>query len=147
MHYIGKLPGGLLAIGLSVALPVQAQTHEPTVCYMQLANRAIVNLAKLCNSAPPPASLSAAERQAQFLRAFYQQIQNYPEASTIIAKADPDALIGKANVICRALQTGSYVPQALSATADQPEFRRLANLEEAVVAQVAQQNFCPERAN
>jgi hypothetical protein len=152
MQYIGKWWAGVLMIGLGIGImpPVLAQTPElASVCYMQLPNRVIVNLTKLCGDPRRQTGQKSAiaERQAQFLKDFYQQIQDYPEGMAIMAGIDPDALIGKANLVCQALKAGRYAPPPSPPAIDQPEFRRLADLEETVVAQVAQQSFCPETAN
>ena len=152
MKYIGKWPIGVLAIGLSggITLPTQAQTLDRLpVCYMQLPNQAIVNLAKLCGDPRYQfiKQRSTPERQAQFLKDFYQQIQNYPEGAAIVTEADPDALIGKANLVCQALKTGHHVPPIWPDQSEQPEFRQRADRVEAVVAQIAPHSLCPELAN
>ncbi len=152
MKYIGKWQVGIgvltIGLGFGIISPTSAQPPDlALICYMQLPNRAIVNLAKLCGDRTlHTRPRSAAERKAQFLKDFDQQIHTYPEGAAIAAAADPDALIGKANLACQALQLGDYPPHPVATAPEQSQFRRLADLEEAVVAQVAQRGFCPDLA-
>jgi Protein of unknown function (DUF732) len=148
MNYTGKWSAGMCAIGWSLGLATASATplDRDSVCYMQLPNQPMVDLTKLCNGKlAPTKKLSATERKAQFLRDFYQQIQNYSAGAEIAAESDPDALIGKANQVCRALQTGDYEPPVIPAdSASQPAFRQRADLVEIVVDQAARRSFCPQ---
>lgn len=141
MNYIGKWLVGAGLVGL--ALPVQAQPIDSTlICYMQLPNQSIVNLVKLCGRRHAPTRPHSSDRQAQFLQDFAQQVQLYPQGADILAQADPDALIGKANLVCQALRRGSYKPTLPDNSADQPLFRQQADVAAIVIEQVAQQAYC-----
>jgi hypothetical protein len=62
-----------------------------------------------------------------------------------LEQSDPDALIGKANQVCNAIKEGTYQRPQAQPNPDEPNERRIANLEEAFVDQVvASQGFCVE---
>lgn len=147
MKFIGKVKAVILGVGLSVgvALANQAQAEDiDLLCYVVMPDQRIIDLGKMCGRSIEKArALSPAERQAQFLRKFYENIQSHPAGKEILEQTDPDALIGKANQVCNAIKEGTYQRQALP-NPDEPDERRIANLEEAFVDQVASQGFCVE---
>jgi hypothetical protein len=131
-------------VGLSVgvALANQAQAEDiDLLCYVVMPDQRIIDLGKMCGRTIQKLSLSPAERQAQFLRNFYEKIQSHPAGKEIAEQTDPDALIGKANQVCNAIKQGTYQPFQAQPN---PDERRIANLEEAFVDQVASQGFCVE---
>jgi len=135
----------ILCLGLLLALADRAQAEDiDLLCYAVIDER-IINLEKMCDRTIQKARvLSPAERQAQFLRNFYEKIQNHPAGKEILEQSDPDALIGKANQVCNAIKQGTYQPPQAQPNPDEPDERRIANLEEAFVDQVASQSFCIE---
>ena len=147
MNFICKVKAVILCVGLSVgvALANQAQAEDiDLVCYVVMPDQRIIDLKKMCGRTQKARILSPAERQAQFLRNFYAKIQSHPAEKEILEQSDPDALIGKANQICNAIKKGSYQPPQAQPNPDEPNERRIADLEEAFVDQVASQGFCVE---
>lgn len=149
MNYIYKVQAMVLTVGLisTVAINAQAQTvEEETVCYLRQANGSVVDLTRLCGvrvpNRPKETAPSLAEKQAQFIRAFYQKLQGLPQEKDVLAQVDPDALIGKANQLCAALSDGTYEKPPVQQP-DEPYDRQLANLEDTIVDQVARRYFCP----
>ncbi len=147
MNFICQVKAVILCVGLSVsvALANQAQAEDiDLLCYVVMPDQRIIDLGKMCGRKKAPA-LSPAERQAQFLRNFYEKIQSHPAGKKILEQSDPDALIGKANQICKAIKEGTHRPPQAQPNPDEPDERRIANLEEAFVDQVvASQGFCVE---
>ena len=147
MNFICKVKAVILCVGLSVgvALADQAQAEDnDLLCYVVIDQR-IINLEKMCGRTIQKARvLSPAERQAQFLRKFYENIQSHPAGKEILEQTDPDALIGKANQFCNAIKQGTYQPPQAQPNPNEPNERRIADLEEAFVDQVASQGFCVE---
>jgi hypothetical protein len=147
MNFICKVKAVILGVGLSVgvALANQAQAKDiELLCYVVMPDQRIIDLGKMCGRSIEKArALSPAERQAQFLRKLYEKIQSHPAGKEILEQTDPDALIGKANQVCNAIKQGTYQRQA-QPNPDEPDERRIANLEEAFVDQVASQGFCVE---
>ncbi len=151
MNYIYKWETVVLAIGVTLGLPAiaQAQEHpESLTCYMQLSDKSVVNLMRLCERNVLPyattAKVSLAEQQNRFLKDFYQQVQRYPEGKDVLAQVDSDALIGKANLVCTALKENTYEQPQINPNANEPDSRKIANLEDAIVDQIARRSFCPE---
>ena len=146
MNFIFKVKAVILCVGLSVgvALANKAQAEDTDLlCYMVIDER-IIDLRTMCGRTIQKArALSPAERQAQFLRNFYEKIQSHPAGKEILEQSDPDALIGKANQVC-AIKQGTYQRPQAQPNPDEPDERRIANLEEAFVDQVASQGFCVE---
>src|SRR4028118_1072540 len=147
MKFTYKMRVVILCLGLllGVALANQAQAEDiDLVCYVVIDER-IINLEKMCGRTIQKARvLSPAERQAQFLRNFYEKIQSHPAGKEILEQSDPDSLIGKANQVCNAIKKGSYQPPQGQPNPDEPNERKIADLEEAFVDQVASQGFCRE---
>jgi hypothetical protein len=146
MNFICKVKAVILCVGLSVgvALANQAQAEDiDLLCYVVIDER-IINLEKMCGRTQKARVLSPAERQARFLRNFYEKIQSHPAGKEILEQSDPDALIGKANQVCNEIKQGTYQPPQAQPNPDEPDERRIANLEEAFVDQVASQGFCVE---
>jgi hypothetical protein len=147
MNFICKLKAVILCVGLSsgVALANQAQAEDiDLLCYVVIDER-IINLEKMCGrTIQKTRPLSPAERQAQFLRKFYENIKSHPAGKEILEQSDPDALIGKANQVCNGIKEGTYQRPQAQPNPDEPDERRIANLEEAFVDQVASQGFCVE---
>jgi hypothetical protein len=144
MKFIYKMKVVIFCLGLllGVALADQAQAEDiDLLCYVVIDER-IINLEKMCGRTQKAPVLSPAERQAQFLRNFYEKIQSHPAGKEILEQSDPDALIGKANQVCNAIKQRTYQPPQAQPTPDEPNERRIADLEEAFVDQVASQNFC-----
>jgi hypothetical protein len=144
MKFIYKMRAVILCLGLllGVALADQAQAEDiDLLCYVVIDER-IIDLEKMCGRTQKARVLSPAERQAQFLRKFYENIQSHPAGKEILEQSDPDALIGKANQVCNAIKEGTYQPPQAQQNLDEPDERRIANLEEAFVDQVASQGFC-----
>ena len=148
MNFICKVKAVILCVGLSigVALANQAQAEDiDLLCYVVMPDQQIIDLKKMCGRTIQKArTLSPAERQAQFLRNFYQKLQSHPAGKEILEQSDPDALIGKANQVCNAIKEGTYQPSQAQLNPDEPNERRIADLEEAFVDQVASQGFCVE---
>jgi hypothetical protein len=146
MKFIGKVKAVILCVGLlgGVALADLAQAEDiDLLCYVVTPDQRIIDLKKMCGRTQKARSLSPAERQAQFLRKFYENIQGHPAGKEILEQSDPDALIGKANQVCNAIKQGTYQPPQAQLNPDEPDERRIANLEEAFVDQVvASQGFC-----
>jgi hypothetical protein len=146
MKFICKVKAVLLSVGLliGVALDNQAQAKNiDLVCYVVMPDQRIIDLGKMCSrTIQKVRSLSPAEREAQFLRNFYEKLQSHPAGKEILEQSDPDALIGKANQICNAIKEGTYQPLQTQPRPDEPDERRIANLEEAFVEQLASQSFC-----
>jgi hypothetical protein len=147
MKFIYKTRVVILSLGflLGLALADQAQAEDiDLLCYVVIDER-IINLEKMCGRTQKARVLSPAERQAQFLRNFYEKIQSHPAGKEILEQSDPDALIGKANQVCNAIKEGTYQQPQAQPNPDEPDERRIANLEEAFVDQVvASQGFCVE---
>jgi hypothetical protein len=147
MNFICKVKTVILCVGLlvGVALANKAQAEDTDLlCYMVIDER-IIDLRTMCGRTIQKArALSPAERQAQFLRNFYEKIQSHPAGKEILEQADPDALIGKANQVCNAIKQGTYQPPQAQFNPDEPDERKIPNLEEAFVYQVASQGFCGE---
>ena len=144
MKFISKMRVVILCLGLLLALADQTQAEDiDLLCYVVMPDQRIIDLGKMCGRKKAPA-LSPAERQAQFLRNFYEKIQSHPAGKEILEQSDPDALIGKANQICKAIKEGTHQPPQAQPNPDEPDERRIANLEEAFVDQVASQSFCVE---
>jgi len=147
MKFICKVKAVILCVGLSVgvALGNQAQAEDiDLLCYVVTPDQRIIDLKKMCGRTLQKArTLSPAERQAQFLRNFYEKLQSHPAGKEILEQSDPDALIGKANRVCNA-KKGTYQPPQAPPNSDEPDERRIPNLEEALVDQVASQGFCVE---
>src|SRR4028118_2263613 len=144
MKFTYKMRVVILCLGLllGVALADQAQAEDiDLLCYVVIDER-IIDLEKMCGRTQKARSLSPAERQAQFLRKFYENIQGHPAGKEILEQSDPDALIGKANQVCNAIKQGTYQPPQAQLNPDEPDERRIPNLEEAFVDQVASQGFC-----
>jgi len=134
-----------LGLLLGVALADQAQAEDiDLLCYVVMPDQRIIDLGKMCGRIQKARVLSPAERQAQFLRKFYEKIQSHPAGKEILEQSDPDALIGKANQVCNAIKQGTYQSPQAQPNPDEPDERRIANLEEAFVDQVASQGFCVE---
>ena len=147
MKFIYKVKAVILCVGLSVgvALANQAQAEDiDLLCYVVMPDQRIIDLKTMCGRTKKARALSPAERQAQFLRNFYEKIQSHPAGKEILEQSDPDALIGKANQICNAIKQGTYQPPQAQPNPDEPSERRIADLEEAFVDQVASQGFCGE---
>jgi len=147
MNFICKVKAVILCVGLSVgvALANQAQAEDiDLLCYVVMPDQRIIDLKKMCGRTQKARVLSPAERQAQFLQNFYKKIQSHPAGKEILEQADPDALIGKANQVCNAIKQGTYQPPQAQLNPDEPDERRIPNLEEAFVDQVASQGFCGE---
>jgi hypothetical protein len=148
MKFIYKVKALLLCVGLSVgvALANQAQAEDTDLlCYVVMPDQRIIDLRTMCGRTIQKARvLSPAERQAQFLRTFYEKIQSHPAGKEILEQSDPDALIGKANQVCNAIKEGTYQPPQAQPNPDEPNERIIADLEEAFVDQVASQGFCVE---
>jgi len=148
MNFICKVKAVILCVGLSVgvALADQAQAEDiDLLCYVVMPNQQIIDLGKMCGRTIQKARvLSPAERQAQFLRNFYEKIQSHPAGKEILEQTDPDALIGKANQFCNAIKEGFHQPFQAQPNPDEPDERRIANLEEAFVDQAASEGFCVE---
>jgi len=148
MNFICQVKAVILCVGLSVgvALTNQAQAEDiDLLCYVVMPDQRIIDLKKMCGRTIQKARvLSPAERQAQFLRNFYEKIQSHPAGKEILEQSDPDALIGKANQVCNAIKQGTYQPPQVQLNPDEPDERRIPNLEEALVDQVASQGFCGE---
>jgi hypothetical protein len=146
MNFICKVKAVILCVGLlvGVALANQAQAEDiDLLCYVVMPDQRIIDLKKMCGRTQKARSLSPAERQAQFLRKFYEKIQSHPAGKEIAEQTDPDALIGKANQICQAIKEKTYQPPQAQPNPEEPDERRIANLEEAFVDQVvASQGFC-----
>ncbi|MEG3899211.1 hypothetical protein QT989_26645 [Microcoleus sp. SVA1_B6] len=148
MKFIGKVKAVILCVGLLVsgvlADRVQAEDID-LLCYVVMPDRRIIDLGKMCGRTILKARvLSPAERKAQFLRNFYEKLQSHPAGKEILEQSDPDALIGKANQVCNAIKEGTYQPPQAQPNPDEPDERRIADLEEAFVDQVASQGFCVE---
>ena len=146
MKFIGKVKAVILCVGLSVGVAladrVQAEDID-LLCYAVMPDQRIVDLKKMCGRTIQKArALSPAERQAQFLQNFYAKLQSHPAGKEILEQSDPDALIGKANQVCNAIKQGTYQPPQAQPNPDEPDERRIADLEEAFVDQVASQGFC-----
>jgi hypothetical protein len=74
-----------------------------------MPDQRVIDLRKMCGRTIQKArALSPAERQAQFLRNFYEKIQSHPAGKEILEQSDPDALIGKANQVCYVIKQGTY---------------------------------------
>ena len=147
MKFICKVKAVILCVGLSVgvALANQAQAKDiDLLCYVVMPDQRIIDLGKMCGRSIQKAALSPAERQAQFLRNFYEKLQSHPAGKEILEQSDRDALIGKANQVCNAIKQGTYQPPQAQPNPDEPDERRIADLEEAFVDQVARQGFCVE---
>jgi hypothetical protein len=147
MNFIGKVKAVILCVGLSVgvALANEAQAEDiDLLCYAVMPDQRIIDLKTMCGRTQKARALSPAERQAQFLRKFYEKIQSHPAGKEILEQSDPDALIGKANQVCNAIKEGTYQRPQAQPNPDEPDERRIANLEEAFVDQVASQGFCVE---
>jgi hypothetical protein len=147
MNFISKMKTVILCVGLSVglALATQAQAEDiDLLCYVVMPDQRIIDLKKMCGRTQKTRTLSPAERQPQFLRNFYAKIQSHPSGKEILEQSDPDALIGKANQVCNAIKKGSYQPPQGQPNPDEPNERKIADLEEAFVDQVASQGFCIE---
>ena len=148
MKFTYKMRVVILCLGLllGVALADQAQAEDiDLLCYVVMPDKRIIDLKKMCGRTIQKARvLSPAERQAQFLRNFYEKIQSHPAGKEIAEQTDPDALIGKANQICNAIKQGTYQPPQAQPNPNEPNERRIADLEEAFVDQVASQGFCVE---
>lgn len=148
MKFTGKIKTVILCVGFSlgVALANQAQAEDiELLCYAVMPDQRIIDLKKMCGRTIQKARvLSPAEQQAQFLRNFYAKIQSHPAEKEILEQSDPDALIGKANQVCNAIKQGTYQPPQAQPNPDEPNERRIADLEEAFVNQVASQGFCVE---
>ena len=148
MNFICKVKAVILCVGLSVgvALANQAQAEDiDLLCYVVMPDQRIIDLKKMCGRTLQKArTLSPAERQAQFLRNFYEKLQSHPAGKEILEQSDPDALIGKANQVCNAIKEGTYQPPQTQPNPDEPNERKIADLEEAFVEQVASQGFCGE---
>jgi len=148
MKFIGKVKAVILCVGLSVgvALADRAQAENiDLLCYVVMPDQRIIDLRTMCGRTIQKARvLSPAERQAQFLQNFYAKLQSHPAGKEILEQSDPDALIGKANQVCNAIKQGTYQPPQAQPNPDEPDERRIANLEEAFVDQVARQGFCVE---
>jgi hypothetical protein len=147
MNFISKMKTVILCVGLSVglALATQAQAEDiDLLCYVVMPDQRIIDLKKMCGRTQKTRTLSPTERQAQFLRNFYAKIQSHPLGKEILEQSDPDALIGKANQVCNAIKKGSYQPPQGQPNPDEPNERKIADLEEAFVDQVASQGFCRE---
>ena len=146
MNFIRKVKAVILCVGLSVgvALPNQAQAEDiDLLCYVVMPDQRIIDLGKMCGRSIQKARiLSPAERKAQFLRNFYEKLQSHPAGKEILEQSDRDALIGKANQVCNAIKQGTYQPPLAQPNPDEPDERRIADLEEAFVDQVARQGFC-----
>jgi hypothetical protein len=146
MKFIYEMRVVIFCLGLllGVALADQAQAEDiDLLCYVVIDER-IINLEKMCGRTQKARVLSPVERQAQFLRNFYEKIQSHPAGKEILEQSDPDALIGKANQVCNAIKQGTYQPPQAQLNPDEPNERRIADLEEAFVNQVASQSFCVE---
>ena len=146
MKFIGKVKAVILCVGLSVGVAladrVQAEDID-LLCYAVMPDQRIVDLKKMCGRTIQKARvLSHAERQAQFIQNFYAKLQSHPAGKEILEQSDPDALIGKANQVCNAIKEGTYQPPQAQPNPDEPDERRIADLEEAFVDQVASQGFC-----
>jgi hypothetical protein len=145
MKFICKVKFVIMCVGLSVgvALTNQAQAKDiDLLCYVIMPDQRIVDLRTMCGrTIQKTRVLSPAERQAQFLRNFYEKIQSHPAGKEILEQSDPDALIGKANQVCNAIKQGTYQPQT-QPNPDAPKERRIPDLEEAFVDQIASQGFC-----
>lgn len=148
MNFICQVKAVILCVGLSVsvALANQAQAEDiDLLCYVVMPDQRIIDLKKMCGRTIQKARvLSPAERQAQFLRNFYEKIQSHPAGKEILEQSDPDSLIGKANQVCNAIKEGTYQQPQAQPNPDEPNERRIADLEEAFVDQVASQGFCVE---
>ncbi|MEG4280444.1 hypothetical protein QUA62_23655 [Microcoleus sp. MON1_C1] len=148
MKFIYQVKAVILCVGLLVsgglADRVQAEDID-LLCYVVMPDQRIVDLGKMCGrTIQKPRVLSPAERKAQFLQNFYAKVQSHPAGKEILEQSDPDALIGKANQVCNAIKEGTYQPPQAQPNPDEPDERRIANLEEAFVDQVASQGFCVE---
>jgi len=147
MKFTYKMRVVILCLGLllGVVLADQAQAEDiDLLCYVVMPDQRIIDLKKMCGRTQKTRTLSPAERQAQFLRNFYAKIQSHPAEKEILEQSDPDALIGKANQVCNAIKQGTYQPPQAQLNPDEPDERRIPNLEEAFVDQVASQGFCVE---
>jgi len=147
MNFICQVKAVILCVGLSlsVALANQAQAKDTDLlCYVVMPDQRIIDLKKMCGRTQKSRTLSPAERQAQFLRDFYEKIQSHPAGKEIWEQSDPDALIGKANQVCNAIKEGTYQQPQAQPNPNEPNERRIADLEEAFVNQVASQGFCVE---
>ena len=147
MNFICKVKAVILVgLSVSVALANQAQAEDiDLLCYLVMPDQRVIDLGKMCDRTIKKARvLSPAERQAQFLRKFYEKIQSHPAGKEILEQTDPDALIGKANQVCNAIKEGFHQPSQAQPNPDEPNERRIADLEEAFVDQVASQGFCIE---
>jgi len=121
MNFICKVKAVILCVvSVGVALANQAQAEDiDLLCYVVMPDQRIIDLKKMCGRTIQKARvLSPAERQAQFLR--------------------------KANQVCNAIKQGTYQPPQAQLNLDEPDERRIPNLEEAFVDQVASQGFCGE---
>jgi hypothetical protein len=82
MNFIYKMRAVILCLGLllGVALANQTQAEDiALLCYVVMPDQRIINLKKMCGRTIQKArSLSPAERQAQFLRNFYEKLQSHP---------------------------------------------------------------------
>jgi hypothetical protein len=144
MKFICKVKTLILCVELlvGVALADQVQAEDIDLLCYAVIDQQVINLEKMCGRTIQKARvLSPAERQAQFLRNFYEKIQSHPAGKEILEQSDPDALIGKANQICNAIKEGTYQPLP-QPNPDELDERRIANLEEVFVDQVASQGFC-----
>jgi hypothetical protein len=148
MNFIYKVRAVILCVGLSVGIVLanQAQAEDiDLLCYEVMPDQRIIDLKKMCGRTIQKAgTLSPAERKAQFLRNFYEKLQSHPAGKEILEQSDPDALVGKANQVCNAIKQGTYQPPQAQPNPDEPDERRIANLEEALVDQIASQGFCVE---
>jgi hypothetical protein len=148
MNFIYKVKAVIFCVGLSigVAFANQAQAEDiDLLCYVVMPDQQIIDLKKMCGRTIQKArTLSPAERQAEFLRTFYEKIKSHPAAKEILEQSDPDALIGKANQLCNAIKQKNYQRPQAQPNPDEPSERRIADLEEAFVDQVASQGFCLE---
>jgi hypothetical protein len=99
MKFICKVKAVILCVGLlvGVALADRVQAKDiDLLCYVIMPDQRIIDLGKMCGRSIEKArTLSPAEREAQFLRNFYEKLQSHPEEKEILEQSDPDALIGR----------------------------------------------------
>ena len=146
MKFICKVKAVILCVGLLVGVSLADRVQAKDInllCYVIMPDQRIIDLGKMCGRSIEKArALSPEEREAQFLRNFYEKLQSHPAGKEILEQSDPDALIGRANQICNAIKEGTYQSPQTQSNPNEPDERRIANLVEAFVDEVASQGFC-----
>jgi hypothetical protein len=134
-----------------VSVPTFAQNTP--VCYMQTNSGQIVSLSSLCGSrdqtSSPIESLSAKDRE--FLENYQRtlgSLKDSPEARESVYSVESQALIRKANEVCKALDAGTFIEfrqnqnQEIAGYSN-PKKQRIANFQARTIQTLAPRAYCP----